>query len=155
MAHAENLTERALYVANRSQQLLEDLIPGSDMPIDYLSVFSKDAGDYERLRRGAQELGEMVFRKNGEIYLLHDEDQDLPSRVVRVREPGANPRLEGCVDFVVTDYGIVRAALMSRPDPFELPKEGYDIIGVSPPGYDVSAYFPSQRLTETLMGLES
>lgn len=125
------------------------------MPMDYLSIFSKSPEDYERLRRGAEELGEMVFRKNGEIYLLHDQDQGLPSRVVRVREPGADTRLEGCADFVVTDYGVVRAALMSTAGSFELPKDNYDIIGVSPPGYDVSVYFPSQRLTETLMGLES
>jgi hypothetical protein len=156
MSAAISLPEQSAFfdavreVSDCSRQLLMKCV-GREMQMDYVSVYPETAETYEQACRQAEVGGgQFVYDKNGKVYQLEAAEG---SSIVRIRNPYPANGLLGCADFVVDDYAALRDRLLQLPDSQELHKEGYSIIEVTDPELAVAIYFPSQRMTEFLMGI--
>jgi hypothetical protein len=136
-------------VSQRSRQLLMKCV-GREMQIDYVSVYPETAEAYERACREAEAGGQFVYDKNGKVYRMETAEG---ASIIRIRNPYPANGLLGCADFVVDDYAALRNKLLQLPNSQELHKEGYNIVEVTDPELAVAIYFPSQRMTQFLMGI--
>lgn len=142
------LLDKVTYVAQRSQELLGVCL-GRELEIDYLSVYPETEAEYTDMCQQAEQYGgQPVFDKNGNVYKL---EKIEGSPIVRVRKPWPTHGQVGCADFVVADYVATSGVLLAQEGAKEIHKEGYDIVEVTHPEYDVAIYFPSERMTDYLM----
>jgi hypothetical protein len=125
--------------------------------IDYLSLYTKQTKDFVRLCATAAGLGEVVAHKNGPVYQLDEAAAaELPTDIVRVREPSESG-LIGCADFVTRNYWSMRQQVIDEPACIETAKDAgdlrYAILELADPDLKVAIYLPSERMTQTVMGL--
>jgi hypothetical protein len=121
--------------------------------VDYISVFPDSPDSFNAYCAAAEQLGSKEWEKNGPVYLMKDQRaSELPSQVVRVREPHATP-LIGCVDFVVPDFARASELASEQVACQESAKSNgdlqYRIIEVTEPDTPVAMYLPSLRMTQT------
>ena len=141
---------RAREVEDRVERLAAKLL-GSEEPIgiDYVSVFTNDEAEYERLCMSASIDGAKIYEKNGDIYKFTIGTKPM---FVRIGKP-MDSELIGCGDIFVPDYQKISKKLIElgySEASKSLEGVDYTIIAVPDQISEVALYLPSKRIIEAI-----
>lgn len=121
-------------------------------PVNYACVFSQDMDEYKELVGAAAGMGRalketptgLLFR----IRPLKTVSGDL--KLLKIRLPDRERPERGDADFTVPDYGAFKGKYLPRSGFRLIEREGFEMIELMDPKFDVRAYFSHPTLGEQL-----
>jgi hypothetical protein len=139
------------YIANTSIKLKDKYVEETDLPIDFLTIFSHNDIEFAQLNAISMTLGCKILDNNGPIFLLKDPIL-IPTgnlKILRIRKPDKERPQTGCDDFKVPDYHIFKKKYIpSRKNNLRvIEREEYEMIEIDDQDYDVLVYFPSEPMS--------
>ena len=148
------LTERIEVIIRKTLQLKEAYMPETLGVIDYVMMFPSDDADKLSLVHAIELIGgKVVFSDdNGTVYQFENSiktffcDIDL----LKIGNNNDDEKRIGYVDFRPIDYTKLKLEYINCDNVVFVNGNGWELIGVEDPLYDVSFYVPNVPLSEDL-----
>jgi len=123
-----------------------------DAPVNYACVFSHSLEEYDELVWAAEKMGKAVKETpTGPLFLIGPlETVAGELRLLKIRLPDEERPERGDADFTVPDYGAFKAKYLPRAGFRLIEREGFEMIELVDPKFDVRAYFSHPTLLELL-----
>ncbi|OGC81730.1 MAG: hypothetical protein A2W07_06370 [candidate division Zixibacteria bacterium RBG_16_43_9] len=148
----QDLVKIVNYIVHQAQQAILENTDETDLPLDYMGIFTKDDTEFADLERLLMTLGtpgDKTATATGSTYLLKEplDTAAGPLKVLKVRKPDHTRPQRGAPDFRVRNYLSFKEKYLSRGHNFSLiVRKEYEMMELK--GVDVLVYFPSKTFDE-------
>ncbi len=136
-----SITERIQKIISEVQRLEKFCYPNFNFKINYLTIFSQSAEDFETLQKKLSALGEESEASNGFKYQLFSSIKfsDESINLIRIRKPDVHRPEFGCADLTYNenDYQTLRTIALEKGLDVIL-RKGYEMIELS--DFDINVY---------------
>lgn len=148
----DKLNKIIAHIVDQSIKLKDKYTDETNARIEFGCIFCQNEDEYKELTEAIEKLGEVVQdTPTGYTYLLsHPIATNAgPLRLVKIRKVDPNHKERGDTDFN-TNYFELKAQHLSNSN-FELiEREGFEMLRVSDPEYDVMVCFSNIPLSKSL-----
>ena len=131
------------YVAKKTTELSRKFT-ANEYPINYLTIFSHYADEFENIEKILFTMGKQVGENNGPFIQLNEPIQLSNGKLekIRIRQPDPYRMQVGCNDFTVPDYAAFKEKYVTNnPQHFRvIQRPKFEMIELLDPDFDVLAY---------------
>lgn len=123
-----------------------------DAPVNYACIFAHTENDYADLLNAASELGTIVQETSmGPIYHIAPIKTEAGElRLLKIRHPDPKRPERGDADFTLSDYQDFKATNLNKVGFSVIKREGFEMIEVVDPAFDILVYYSHPPLIEVL-----
>ena len=145
-----SLEKTIRYITDQALAAIDQNTQETNLPIDYLAIFSKNHQEFEDLNQLVRPLGREVDQATsttGVPYLL-DQPIDTPAgslKLLKIRKPDPTRPQAGAPDFRIKDYPEFKTKYLQTSGNFTLMVRN-DLEMIELKGVDVLVYFPNNPL---------
>ncbi|MEP7103159.1 MAG: nucleotide exchange factor GrpE [Candidatus Dojkabacteria bacterium] len=118
----ESLTEKIKHIISEAEKIRIENLSNYKLTIDYVNIFSSNSEEYDFYSEEALKIGNLLKEVYNGIYVMFNQPLDVSGfkvRTVKVRKPDPSKTTDGALDFVTSDYEILKGQIQTT-DRFEL-----------------------------------
>lgn len=150
--NTEQLIEKIKDIQKGITFVKDKHVSEKNLELDFITIFSHDKNEFEKLTKTAEKIGERISEHNGPIFKLKKNlkfDNGI-LKIFRIRKPDAERPQKGCGDFKVSNYKYFKEKHLHKNNFLLFNGEGYEFLGIHDLNEDYLVYFPDKPLTEDL-----
>ena len=142
MKHSE-FVKMVQDIVKEAHELCDKHTTEKTAPVNYACIFAQSEEEYDTLLACAQELGTIVQEKaSGLVFQIRPLDTVAGKlEVLKIRKPDAKRPEQGDADFTVLGYEEFKQKVLGRKEFTLIPREGFEMIELMDPKFDVRVYF--------------
>ncbi|MEO6729048.1 MAG: nucleotide exchange factor GrpE [Candidatus Dojkabacteria bacterium] len=150
----QTLEQRLSEIVNEARKLHDKYLGEYKLTIDYANIFCADSKEYDYYTQEALKIGTLLKEVSNGIYVKFNEVVEVEKvglKTVKVRKPDPTKQTDGALDFVTSDYEILKGQLQNNPN-FQLSVNTFkqEEIVVSDEDADAYVAIGSIPILETL-----
>lgn len=122
------------------------------MPVNYACIFAQNNKEYDELVAAARQIGKPIKdTPTGSLFHIRPIATIAGTlRLLKIRLPDPTRPERGDADFTVENYAAFKKKYLGQPGFSLIPREGFEMIELVDPAFDVRAYFSHPPLDEQL-----
>ncbi|MFS8131373.1 MAG: nucleotide exchange factor GrpE [Candidatus Dojkabacteria bacterium] len=114
----QKLTERLSEIIKEARKLHDKYLAEYSLTVDYVNIFCLDSNEYGFYTNEALKIGVMLKEVSNGIYVKFNTIMDVENisiKTIKVRKPDPTKSTDGALDFVTSDYEILKGELQDNP----------------------------------------
>jgi len=122
-------------------------------PVNYVCIFTHSQNEYDTLSKIVKERGKVVDDSTPSGPILQIPPIQTVSgavQLLKIRKHDADHPDRGDADFTVADYNKFKATYLSKPGFKLIERNGFEMIELIDPEFEVRAYFSNPPLDKEL-----
>jgi len=138
-----NLKQRVQLIVQKATILKDTYKIGKHIPVNYACIFSQSQQEYDDLLKEAHKMGKVV-KETPTGFLFHIKPLETISgvlKLLKIRIPDKTRPELGDADFTVLGYEEFKQKVLGRKEFTLIPREGFEMIELMDPKFDVRVYF--------------
>jgi len=146
--NTENMKNLIFDIVTSAYDLKNAFTDAKEAEVNYAAVFSQSTEECSALNKAAQGLGEIIQETpTGLLYKIAPLTTVAGNlQLLKIRKPDEARPERGDADFTVTDYDSFKQTYLPKSGFKLIEREGFEMIELSDPNFDVLAYFSNPPL---------
>jgi hypothetical protein len=142
------LIKQVQYIVEKANQLKNKHIEHKDIPVNYSCIFSQTESEFLELNNLVSRLGKVIKETpSGFLYQINPIETVAGNlQLLKIRKPDVTRQEKGDADFTVPNFEVFRKKYLNKKGYKLIPKDGFVMIELIDPEFDVRAYFSNPPL---------
>jgi hypothetical protein len=144
----QSLIENVQSIVKDAKALKDKHIDYKEIPVNYACIFSHSEIEYKALRECAEMIGKVIKETpTGDLYQIQNlETVAGKLQLLKIRKPDVTRPERGDADFTVDLFEDFKQKYLGKTGYKLIPKDGFVMIELIDPQYDVRVYFSNPPL---------
>lgn len=142
------LTKLVQDIVTEANELKNKHIDYPHIPVNYACVFAQNDREYLQMDKTAAIMGKVIKETNsGKLYQIKPLDTVAGKlQILKIRKPDQTKAEKGDADFTIADFESFKSKYLLKPGYKLIPKDGFVMIELMDPEFDVRVYFSNPPL---------